>query len=79
MALASNKLPGITVDLDAVVPASDDIDALIDAVDDRILAGQMTQRTREVIRRELEDVADPADRRMLAVGLAIGGPEFQRQ
>jgi len=48
-------------------------------VDRRVLAGQMTQRTREVIRRELEDVADPAARRMLAVGFAIGGPEFQRQ
>jgi uncharacterized protein (DUF1800 family) len=79
MALVSNKLPGITVDLDTVVPVSGDIDALIDAVDDRVLAGQMTQQTREVIRRELEEVADPAARRMLAVGLAIGGPEFQRQ
>ena len=79
MALVSNKLPGITVDLDGVIPMSGSIDALIDAVDQRVLAGQMTQRTREVIRSELEEVADPAARRMLAVGLAIGGPEFQRQ
>jgi hypothetical protein len=79
MALVSNKLPGITVDLDGVVSMSSSIDALIDAVDHRVLAGQMTQRTREVIRSELEEVADPAARRMLAVGLAIGGPEFQRQ
>jgi uncharacterized protein (DUF1800 family) len=79
MALVSNKLPGITVDLDAVVPVSEDIDALIDTVNDIVLAGQMTPQTREVIRRELEEVADPAARRMLAVGLAVGGPEFQRQ
>lgn len=79
MALVSNKLPGITVDLDGVVSMSSSIDALIDAVDHRVLAGQMTQRTRDVIRHELEEVADPAARRALAVGLAIGGPEFQRQ
>ena len=79
MALVSNKLPGIAVDLDGVVSMSGTIDALIDAIDQRVLAGQMTERTREVIRHELEEVADPAARRMLAIGLAIGGPEFQRQ
>lgn len=79
MALVSNRLPGISVDLGDVVPVSGSIEALIDAVDDRVLAGRMTQLTREVIRGELMDVPDPSARRLLAVGLAIGGPEFQRQ
>jgi hypothetical protein len=39
----------------------------------------MSERTRQVIRDELSEVADPGARRMLALGLAIGGPEFQRQ
>jgi hypothetical protein len=39
----------------------------------------MTEHTRQVIRKELADVGDPAEARALAVGLALGGPEFQRQ
>ncbi len=79
VALASNHLPGITVDLDQVVSVTADIETLIDAVDERILSGLMSPSTRQVIRDELADVGDPSARRALAVGLAIGGPEFQRQ
>jgi hypothetical protein len=32
-----------------------------------------------VIEQQLMDIADPAARRNLAIGLALGGPEFQRQ
>jgi hypothetical protein len=39
----------------------------------------MTGHTRDVIVSELEDVADPVRGRALAVGLALGSPEFQRQ
>jgi len=79
MALVSNKIPGVTVDLDAVVPLAADTETLIDAVNDRVLSGNMSERTRQVIRDQLFEVADPGARRALAVGLAIGGPEFQRQ
>jgi hypothetical protein len=79
MALVSNKIAGVAVDLDAVVPLTADTEALIDAVNDRVLSGNMSERTRQVIRDELSEVADPGARRMLALGLAIGGPEFQRQ
>ena len=79
MALAANTLPGIAVDLNQVVPVGAETDALIDAVDERILAGSMSPTTRRVIREELREVNDPTARRALAVGLAIGGPEFQRQ
>jgi uncharacterized protein (DUF1800 family) len=79
MALANNSLPGITVDLDQVVPVTADVETLLDAVDGRILSGSMSLSTRRVIREELAGVGDPSARRALAVGLAIGGPEFQRQ
>jgi len=39
----------------------------------------MSAHTRSVIEQQLVDVADPVARRDLAIGLALGGPEFQRQ
>jgi hypothetical protein len=32
-----------------------------------------------VIAKELADITDPMQARALVVGLAIGGPEFQKQ
>ena len=77
--LAANRLPGVSVDLDAVLPASGDHGALVDAVDRLILGGKMSRETRKVILEQIADLPDPATARALAVGLAIGGPEFQRQ
>jgi hypothetical protein len=39
----------------------------------------MSENTKQVIKRQLADIGDPAQARALAVGLALGGPEFQRQ
>ena len=77
--LASGRLPGATVDLDRVVGLTDDHVALVSAVDKVVLGGAMTKQTRETILKELADVPDARLARALAVGLAIGGPEFQRQ
>ena len=79
LALAGNNLPGVSVDLATTIPLTGGIDELVEAVNQSILAGLMTESTRQVIRRELADVPDPKARRILAVGLAIGGPEFQQQ
>jgi uncharacterized protein (DUF1800 family) len=79
VALASGHQPGAAVDLDAVLPVNSDAGALVDAVNQRILAGAMTGHTRSVIVSELSDIADPVRGRALAVGLALGSPEFQRQ
>jgi uncharacterized protein (DUF1800 family) len=77
--LASGRMPGAAVDLDRVVAVTDDHAALVGAVDKAVLGGAMTRQTRETILKELADVPDPRMARALAVGLAIGGPEFQRQ
>ena len=77
--LAANRLPGVTVNLDAVLPLTADHPALVDAVNRLILGGGMSAKTRQVILEQLADVTNPAGARALAVGLAIGGPEFQRQ
>lgn len=79
VALASNRLPGITVQLDALVPATADHEVLLDAVNRSVLGGGMSERTRRTILQELRDLTDPRTARALAVGLALGGPEFQRQ
>jgi len=79
VALAAGRLPGVTVSLDSVVPATADAEQLIATVNARILSGTMTENTKAVIRHQISDVSDPVQARALAIGLAIGGPEFQRQ
>jgi uncharacterized protein (DUF1800 family) len=77
--LASGRMPGVAVDLDRVVPLTDDHAALVDGVNKVVLGGEMTPQTRQTILKELADVPDNRAARALAVGLALGGPEFQRQ
>jgi uncharacterized protein (DUF1800 family) len=79
VALAVGKLPGAIVNLDLTIPATSSREQLIAAVDEQILGGAMTENTRRVIREQLRDLDDPVQARALAVGLALGGPEFQRQ
>ena len=79
VALAGGHLPGIDANLDAVIPATTDHSQLVAMVDERILGGTMSAHTRSVILEQLTDVADPVQARALAVGLAIGGPDFQKQ
>ncbi len=79
VALAAGRLPGAVATLDSIAPGTTDVQQLITAVDDRILGGTMSQNTKRVIGEQLSDVKDPVQARALAVGLAIGGPEFQRQ
>ena len=79
VALAAGTLPGVTVSLDSLIPATGDAEQLILQVNDKILGGRMTDNTKDVIKRQTSDISDPVAARALAVGLAVGGPEFQRQ
>ncbi|HEU5262774.1 MAG TPA: DUF1800 domain-containing protein [Gemmatimonadales bacterium] len=79
VALAAGKLPGVTSDLDAIVPATTDRDHLLASVDREVLGATMSENTRDVIARQIADISDPVAARALAVGLALGGPEFQMQ
>ena len=78
VALAAGKLQGVTVALDSIVSAGG-AEELIGVVNEKILSGTMSENTKQVLRRELAGISDPMQARALAVGLAIGGPEFQRQ
>jgi hypothetical protein len=78
VAIAAGRLPGVTVDLDSVVPVTDGAERLIESVDRGLLSGLLSERTQSVIRREVAGLPPP-QARALAVGLGLGGPDFQRQ
>jgi len=61
------------------IPTIDDHAQLVDGIDDKLLAGTMSAHTRSVILEQLTDITDPEQARIMAVGLALGGPDFQKQ
>ena len=61
------------------VAAIDDHAQLVDAIDQKLLGGTMSAHTKSVILEQLTDITDPEQARAMAVGLALGGPDFQRQ
>ena len=77
--LASGRMPGALVDLDRVVPPRADHDSLVATIDRQLLGGAMTPHTRQVILDQIKDVLDQTAARNFAVGMALGGPDFQRQ
>jgi uncharacterized protein (DUF1800 family) len=79
MGMAAGRLPGITTNLDVVVPATGDYDRLVADVNRAVLAGQASANTLRVIREQIADQPEPRMARALAVGLALGSPDFQRQ
>lgn len=79
IALAAGRIPGVSMDLDRVLPATPDLAALINAIERDLLGGALGTRTRETIAREIQGMTDPRAARAKAIGLALGGPEFQRQ
>ncbi len=79
MALVAGRVPGAQPDLDAICPADAGAEAVVAAVNRNLFAGGLSERTRKVILREAGEPPAGADPRSFAVGLALGGPEFQRQ
>jgi uncharacterized protein (DUF1800 family) len=63
----------------ATIAAIEDHSRLVDVIDEQLLGGTMSAHTRTVILEQLTDVMDPERARVMAVGLALGGPDFQRQ
>jgi uncharacterized protein (DUF1800 family) len=78
MALASGKLKGVALDLESLGMPTE-AEPLVDALDARLLGGSMSENTRRVILEQIKRVRGHKQRTALAVGLALGGPEFQRQ
>ena len=79
LSLASGRMPGVVVDLDRLCPVTSDYDELVRRVDAVILAGQGSERTLRVIRQQIGGLTDPDRARAMAVGLALGSPDFQKE
>jgi uncharacterized protein (DUF1800 family) len=78
LGVASGRAPGLTIDLERIIPLTDDPDQLVAAVNRAILHGQASANTLAVMRRQVDGLG-AREARTLAVGLALGSAEFQRQ
>ena len=79
MALARNRVPGATVRLAAVLPASANPDTLVAAANLNLLGGRMSEGTRREMLRAIGTARDPGRARATTVGMALGSPEFQTE
>jgi uncharacterized protein (DUF1800 family) len=91
MALTAGKIRGVTVDLDhfpAASGAPTDPQGTLAALEDSLLAGDVSKQTHDVIsarlqepkisRRKLDDSSRPPNTAAIE-GLLLGSPEFQRR
>jgi uncharacterized protein (DUF1800 family) len=93
LGLAGGKMRGISINKDAVLknsPPPVDADSAVAVVANTLLAGDISQQTRDTIRKQLDDPAlnprgaqtsDRARDAQLGIiaGLVLGSPEFQRR
>ncbi len=79
LGLAAGKLPGVTADVDGIVPAGTNVDQMIATVNAKLLSGTASENTLKTMRNQVADLPDAATKRAMIVGLALGGPEFQKQ
>jgi hypothetical protein len=78
-ALAAGRLGRLRPDLDRIASPSVNPTDIVQSISDRLFAGGLSAHTMEVITREAADAPGGIDPRAYAIGLALGGPEFQRQ
>jgi uncharacterized protein (DUF1800 family) len=79
IALAAGRMPGVTVDLGRLLPTTADLGDLVEQVNHGVLHGAAGEATLAAMRKQLATIRDPGAARALALGLALGSPEFQRQ
>jgi uncharacterized protein (DUF1800 family) len=88
LALTAGKVKGAQVDSERVLLASNDSQQTLAALENSLLAGDVSKQTHDVIsarlqdskisRRKLDDPARPQNIGLIA-GLLLGSPEFQRR
>jgi uncharacterized protein (DUF1800 family) len=79
LGLATGRLPGTTVRLDAIAPGNDDIEKIVQAVNATVLNGTGSANTLGTLRHQAADLTSADQRRAMIVALALGSPEFQKQ
>ncbi len=78
LAIAARRLPGLSAPVEDPFPAGD-VEQLLDGIDASLFGGSLSERTRAVIAAQVAGVDDPRQTRIMVLGLALGGPDFQRQ
>jgi uncharacterized protein (DUF1800 family) len=88
LALTSEKVKGVQVDAQQLSGRTDDPPQTLAALENSLLAGDVSKQTHDVIsarlqdsmisRRKLDDPARPQNSGLIA-GLLLGSPEFQRR
>ena len=88
LALTSGKVRGVQVESDNVSTRNDDAQQTLAALENSLLAGDVSKQTHDVIsarlqdskisRRKLDDPARPPNIGLIE-GLLLGSPEFQRR
>jgi len=88
LALSSGKVKGVQVDFEQAPGRNDDPQQTLAALENSLLAGDVSKQTHDVItarlqdskisRRKLDDPARPPNNALIA-GLLLGSPEFQRR
>ncbi len=79
MALASGRLAGGNAAAGVLGGGEGSAEAIVEAINRRVFHGRLSETTRTVILSELADLQDHRQLRATALGLALGGPDFQRQ
>lgn len=79
LGFAAGRVPGVRVRLDSVAPVTNDVDELVRTVNENILSGTASETTLRVMKEQAASARNGREARTLAVGLALGSPEFQRQ
>ncbi len=74
MQLSQNKLPGVTVDLDALMPLSEA--SWVKASQDLLLGGGASQDTLKALRKAVASRTEPRFQRQVALALTLASPEF---
>jgi uncharacterized protein (DUF1800 family) len=77
--LAAGKVEGVTFDIDRLLGGKAGAEDLVARVNEVILAGMGSPATLQTIRVELHAIDDPTSRRVVALALGLGSPDFQRQ
>jgi hypothetical protein len=79
LGMAGNHVPGTRVDLDGIIPATDDTEQMIVTTNAKVLSGAASPNTLKTMHDQTADLPNAEAKRAMIVGLALGSPEFQRQ
>jgi uncharacterized protein (DUF1800 family) len=77
--LGAGNVRGLDIPWEETFPSGADVSASAAKLGESLLGLPGNSRTLQVIREQLESVAEPKQRRAVAVALLVGSPEFQRQ